>query len=154
MTKRNVFLAIAMLFTVTIVAQSQAKRTVHFNLTDKVAIQGYDPVAYFKQKKAVKGKKELAATYQGVTYYFANEADKAAFLKNPSGYEPQYGGWCAFAMGDYGEKVEVDPQTFKIIDGKLYLFYNKFLNNTLKSWNKDEPALKKSADANWNKIVK
>ena len=154
MTKRNVFLAIGLLFAFAAVAQSQAKRTAHFNLTDKVAIHGYDPVAYFKQKKAVKGKKELAAAYQGVTYYFANEADKAAFLKNPTGYEPQYGGWCAFAMGDYGEKVEVDPQTFKIIDGKLYLFYNKFLNNTLKSWNKDEAALKKSADANWNKIVK
>src|SRR6478672_6882275 len=120
MTKRNVFLAIAMLFTVAIIAQTPAKRTAHFNLTDKVAIQGYDPVAYFKQKKAVKGRSAFAVSHQGVTYYFANEADKAAFLKNPSGYEPQYGGWCAFAMGDYGEKVDVDPETFKIVDGKLY----------------------------------
>jgi YHS domain-containing protein len=154
MTKRNVFLAVAMLFTFTIFAQSQVKRVAHFNLNDKVAIQGYDPVAYFKQKKAVKGKKEFAISHQGVTYHFANEADKAAFVKNPSGYEPQYGGWCAFAMGDYGEKVEVDPETFKVVDGKLYLFYNKFLNNTLKAWNKNEPALKKKADTNWDKIVK
>ena len=143
-----------MLFSFTIAAQSQAKRVANFNLQDKVAIQGYDPVAYFKQKKAVKGKKEFAVSHQGVTYYFANDADKAAFVKSPSGYEPQYGGWCAFAMGDYGEKVEVDPETFKIVDGKLYLFYNKFLNNTLKSWNKDEAALRKKADANWNNIIK
>jgi len=152
MLKRTVFLATAMLFITTAFAQSQAKRLANFNLTDKLAIQGYDPVAYFKNK-AVKGKKEFAVSYQGVTYYFANEADKATFLKNPSGYEPQYGGWCAFAMGDHGEKVEIDPETFKILDGKLYLFYNKFFNNTRNSWNKDEASLKKKADSNWNKII-
>ena len=55
-------------------------------------------------------------------------------------------------MGDYGEKVEINPETFKIVDGKLYLFYNAFFNNTLKSWNKNESNLKKKADANWKKI--
>jgi len=64
-------------------------------------------------------------------------------LKNPAGYEPQYGGWCAYAMGANGEKVEIDPGTFKIVDGKLNLYYNAFFNNTLKSWNKDEVNLKK-----------
>lgn len=153
MKLRNVFVAAALLLSVTAFSQ-QAKRLAHFNVENKVGIQGYDPVAYFKQGKAVKGKKELAASYQGIVYYFANETDKAAFLKNPTAYEPQYGGWCAFAMGDYGEKVEVDPETFKILDGKLYLFYNKFLNNTLKSWNKNEAKLKKNADANWEKLIK
>ena len=153
MKLRNVFVAAALLLSVTAFSQ-QAKRLAHFNVENKVGIQGYDPVAYFKQGKAVKGKKELAASYQGIVYYFANETDKAAFLKNPTAYEPQYGGWCAFAMGDYGEKVEVDPETFKILDGKLYLFYNKFLNNTLKSWNKNETKLKKNADANWEKLTK
>ncbi|MEO0046223.1 MAG: hypothetical protein RL705_1414 [Bacteroidota bacterium] len=133
-------------------AQSPAKRIKEFNLENKVAIQGYDPVAYFTQKKAVKGKTALASTYEGVTYHFSSQANKEAFVKNPSGYEPQYGGWCAFAMGDYGKKVEVDPETFKILDGKLYLFYNAYFNNTLKSWNKDEVNLKKKADANWKKF--
>ena len=71
------------------------------------------------------------------------------FLKNPSKYEPQYGGWCAYAMGSAGEKVEINPETFKIIDGKLYLFYNAYFNNTLKSWNKEETKLKSQADTNW-----
>ena len=142
-----------LLATTFITAQTAAKRSAQFNLENKVAIQGYDPVAYFKSGKAVKGSKSMAASHQGVTYYFSSEANKAAFAKNPAGYEPQYGGWCAFAMGDYGEKVEVDPETFKIVDGKLYLFYNKFFNNTLKSWNKNEAPLKKKADANWNKII-
>ena len=62
-------------------------------------------------------------------------------------------GWCAYAMGAKGEKVEVDPETFKIVDGKLYLFYNKFFNNTLESWNKDEARLRSNADKNWSKII-
>lgn len=153
MKLRNVFVVAILFLSVSAIAQ-QAKRLAHFNVENKLAIQGYDPVAYFKQGKAVKGKKEFSASYQGIVYYFANESDKAAFLKNPTAYEPQYGGWCAFAMGDYGEKVEIDPETFKILDGKLYLFYNKFLTNTLKSWNKNETKLKKNADANWEKLTK
>ena len=69
-------------------------------------------------------------------------------------YEPQYGGWCAYAMGTSGEKVKVDPETFKIIDGRLFLFYNAFFNNTLNSWNKDEKNYHTKADQNWKTILK
>lgn len=134
-------------------AQSASKRTTEFNLEKKVAIQGYDPVSYFKQNKAIKGKSALAASYEGVLYNFSSEANKEVFLKNPASYEPQYGGWCAYAMGSYAEKVAIDPATFKILDGKLYLFYNAYFNNTLKTWNKDEVSLKKKADVNWKKIL-
>ena len=153
MRKRILFLVAAVLVSTAALAQTAGKRTAHFNLEQKVAIQEYDPVAYFKQNKAVKGKKEIAASYEGVTYYFANKAYKELFVKNPAAYEPQYGGWCAFAMGSYGEKVEINPETFKITDGKLYLFYNAFFNNTLKDWNKDEANLKRKADATWKKTV-
>jgi YHS domain-containing protein len=135
-------------------SQNDAKRVSEFNLEKKVAIQGYDPVAYFKQGKALKGKKELIATYEGVVYQFSSVANKDLFVKNPATYEPQYGGWCAYAMGSSGEKVEINPETFKIIDGKLFLFYNAYFNNTLKSWNKDEVSLKAKADANWKKNIK
>ena len=127
-------------------------RKSQFNLDNGIAINGYDPVAYFKQGKAIKGKKELAVFDQGVTYYFSSNENKDEFKKDPSRYEPQYGGWCAFAMGKDGSKVEVDPGTFKVVDGKLYLYYNKFFNNTLKSWNKDESNLKAKADMNWKKF--
>lgn len=129
-------------------------RKKHFNLEKNVAIEGYDPVAYFTDNKAVEGVSKIALSYQGVIYYFATEAHKEMFRKNPAGYEPQYGGWCAYAMGATGEKVEIDPETFKIINGKLFLFYNKLLNNTLKTWNKDEVNLHKKADANWIKFYK
>ncbi|MDX6182080.1 YHS domain-containing (seleno)protein [Flavobacterium sp. Fl-77] len=133
-------------------AQNDSKRISQYNLEKKVAIQGYDPVAYFKQAKAIKGKKEVSVSYQGVIYQFSSSENKDTFLKNPSKYEPQYGGWCAYALGSSGEKVEINPETFKIIDGKLYLFYNAYFNNTLKIWNKDETSLKLKADSNWKKI--
>lgn len=135
-------------------AQNDAKRINQYNLENKVAIQGYDPVGYFNQGKAIKGKKEISASYQGVIYKFSSGENKDAFLKNPSKYEPQYGGWCAYAMGSAGEKVEINPETFKIVDGKLYLFYNAFFNNTLKTWNKEETKLKSQADTNWKNIYK
>lgn len=153
MKTRIVILGVIAFISTTMFGQNENKRLIHYNLEKKVAIQGFDPVAYFKQSKAVKGKKEISAAYEGVIYQFSSVANKDAFVKNPTGYEPQYGGWCAFAMGDYGEKVEIDPETFKIVDGKLYLFYNKYFNNTLKSWNKDQPNLKKKADVSWKKIT-
>ena len=135
-------------------AQSTSKKLSEYNLENKVAIQGYDPVSYFKQGKAIKGRKEVLASYDGVVYQFSSATNKEIFLKSPTSFEPQYGGWCAYAMGSAGEKVEINPETFKIIDGKLYLFYNAYFNNTLKSWNKDEASLKAKADANWKKIIK
>ena len=135
-------------------SQTQSKRTSEFNLEKKVAIQGYDPVGYFKLNKAVKGKKEISSNYEGVIYYFSTMENKNLFLKTPAKYEPQYGGWCAYALGDSGDKVEINPETFKIIDGKLFLFYNAYFNNTLKSWNKNEATLKMKADTNWKKIIK
>ena len=128
------------------------KRVQNTNLTNGVAIDGYDPVAYFTQGKAVKGNKQFVVYANGVTYYCSSSQNKALFEKDYSKYEPQYGGWCAYAMGSYGEKVEVDPETFKIVNGKLYLFYNAYFNNTLTSWNKDEYILKLKADENWKKF--
>jgi YHS domain-containing protein len=149
---KKLTIIIFVLFSFNGFAQIESERAVHFNLEKNVAIQGYDPVAYFKESKAVKGKKEVSAVCEGVVYYFSSSANKDAFLKRPSAYEPQYGGWCAFAMGDSGEKVAVNPETFKVLDGKLYLFYNAYFTNTLKSWNKNQSNLKVKADKNWRKI--
>lgn len=151
--KKTFLLVVVALFSIATLAQTSTKRAKEFNLENKVAIQGYDPVAYFAQKKAVKGKSSLSSSYEGVVYYFSSQANKDLFLKNPTTYEPQYGGWCAYAMGENNEKVEINPETFKIIEGKLYLFYNAYFNNTLKSWNKNETNLKKKADTNWKKRI-
>ena len=151
--KKQILILFVALISATTFAQTAAKRTAEYNLEKKVAIQGFDPVAYFTQKKAVKGKATFTTTHEGIVYNFSTQANKDAFIKSPATYEPQYGGWCSYAMGATGEKVEIDPGTFKIVDGKLNLYFNAYFNNTLKSWNKDEVNLKKKADVNWKKII-
>ena len=123
-----------------------------YNLgADKVAISGYDPVAYFTQSKAVKGRKEISASHHGVTYYFASEEDRKKFAESPEKYVPTYGGWCATAMAK-GEKVEIDPTNFKVTNGRLFLFFKAFYANAIKDWNKDEARLTVKADSNWKKF--
>ncbi len=150
--KRSVL--IVALLAIVSVAIGQSSKSAKFNLdSDRLALEGYDPVAYFKEKKAIEGKKEFVHEYLGGIYRFSTQQNRDAFIAAPSMYQPQYGGWCAYAMGATGEKVEVDPETFKIIDGKLYLFYNKLFNNTLDTWNKNENTLKAKADSNWKSLT-
>ncbi|MEC4811977.1 MAG: YHS domain-containing (seleno)protein [Scytonema sp. PMC 1069.18] len=118
------------------------------NLSDtNVAIQGYDPVSYFTNQPT-QGNPAITSTYQGAIYYFASETNKAQFDANPEQYLPQYGGFCAVAVSE-GKLVPVDPQTYKVTDGKLYLFYNGELGNTKPQWDADEETLRRKADAHW-----
>jgi YHS domain-containing protein len=133
--------------------QSDAARKQHFNLKNNIAIAGYDPVSYFSGKPE-EGDSDLKFTYKNVTYLFSSTTNLEKFKKDPSKYEPAYGGWCAYAMGESGEKVKIDPETYKIHDGRLYLFYNFWGNNTLEDWDKDEKKLKEAADQNWQNIVR
>lgn len=149
MIKKIIALALMVFITIGIVNAQTAVRVKEFNLNKNVAIQGYDPVAYFTQNKAVKGNKQFAAVAEGITYNFSSATNKDLFVKDYKKYEPQYGGWCAYAMGSSNEKVEIDPETFKIVNGKLYLFYHSWVNNTLNKWNADETNLKAKADKNW-----
>lgn len=148
-------LIVIIFLSISVIAWSQttATRTNHFNVKQSVAIEGYDPVSYFGGKPQ-EGKRELVYTYNGITYQFASQANLSKFKATPDKYEPAYGGWCAYAMGETGEKVKIDPETFKILEGKLYLFYNFWGNNTLEDWNENELRLRTAADKNWSKIVR
>ena len=133
-------------------AQSNTSSSKHYNLKKKVALQEYDPVSYFSGSPK-KGLEEYEHDHNGVIYLFSSQQNLDTFKKDPAKYEPQYGGWCAYAIGATGEKVKVDPGTYKIVDDKLYLFYNFRGHNTLTDWNKDETTLKTAADKNWAGIV-
>jgi YHS domain-containing protein len=136
-----------------VVAQDVVTRQEEFNLVnDNVAVHGYDVVSYFMGSPQ-KGKKSISYSNDGVNYWFNNADNLELFKKQPKKFEPVYGGWCAYAMGKTGEKVKIDPKTYKIIDGKLYLFYNFYSNNTLIDWNKDESKLKAKADDYWQEII-
>jgi len=120
----------------------------------RLAIDGYDPVAYFPEGGGTpaKGKDDLSFTLNGATYRFATQANLQAFKANPSKYEPAHGGWCTYAMGKDGTKVEVDPKSFVVADGRLFLFYKGLFNDTRKSFLKDQANLTAGADANWNEL--
>jgi YHS domain-containing protein len=143
---------LAVWITTAAIAQHPTTRSQNDNLDNGVAVKGYDPVAYFAANHAVEGKKDIAYVYAGATYRFATTQNRELFKSDPEKYLPQYGGWCAYAMGASAEKVDVDPETFKLVQGKLYLFYNRFFNNTKKLWDKDEASLKTKADSNWQKL--
>lgn len=148
---RFVILCFFVLASNAVAGQENQIRQRNFNVKNNIAIDGYDPVSYF-QGTPREGSDEFITIFKGIEYWFSSQANANAFRANPEKFEPAYGGWCAFAMGDNGEKVKVDPETFKIIQGRVYLFYNFWGNNTLVDWNKDEGQLKESADRNWRKF--
>ena len=156
---KSIIVTLLICFSMPLLALSQEMtdmkdRTQHYNLEDgNLAIEGYDPVSYFVSDEPQEGSEDITYTYEGVTYRFVNKENLAKFEANPEKYEPAYGGWCAYAMGKDGSKVEVDPETYKIIDGKLNLYYHTLFVNTLKKWNKDEKALKSKADKSWSEII-
>jgi YHS domain-containing protein len=112
---------------------------------DGAAIRGYDPVAYFKEGKALKGSTENTAEYQGSMFHFASKSNRDAFAADPAKYAPQYGGFCAYGTAG-GYKAAIDPAAFTVLDGKLYLNYNR---DVQKKWSGDIPAYVRKADANW-----
>ena len=121
-----------------------------------LAIEGYDPVAYFPEGggKPAKGLTQLTYTHRSVEYRFATQANLDAFKKDPAKYEPAYGGWCAWAMADTGKKVEIDPKAFRITGGRLFLFYTDIFTDTRNSWKKDEPKHIADADGHWKTLAK
>lgn len=144
---------LVLLLLISAVAHGQTNvRLTHYNLKKGIALEGYDPVSYF-DGKPLEGSEDHKVVYKSITYLFASASNATKFKQMPEKFEPAYGGWCAFAMGDSGEKVKIDPETFKILNGKLYLFYNFWGNNTLSDWNKNEAPLKSKGDQNWKKIV-
>lgn len=130
-------------------ARSRDTQTREANAANAVALQGYDPVAYFTGNQANAGSSTIVSSYHGLTYRFASDANRDLFNAEPAKYLPAYGGWCATAMAK-GDKVEVDPQNFKVTGGRLFLFYKGLWGDARKDWLKDEPGLTAKADGHWN----
>nr|WP_298791276.1 YHS domain-containing (seleno)protein [uncultured Allomuricauda sp.] len=127
-------------------------QSIDYNTKKGYAVNGYDVVAYF-DGNAINGSKEFSTEYDGVNFKFSSQENKDKFTANPSQYIPQYGGYCAFAVAKSGRKVSVNPETFEIRDGKLYLFYNSGGANTLQLWTDQSPKdLQVIADKNWQTI--
>ena len=116
---------------------------------DRLIIDGYDPVAYFKLNKAVKGNPKFSARIDGATYWFSNEANQNEFKDNPDKFKPQYGGFCAYAVSR-DRLRPVDPTIFQIVAGRLMLQHSKKADRLFKE---DVPGNVKLADGYWPKLV-
>ncbi|MBU6412102.1 MAG: redoxin domain-containing protein [Planctomycetes bacterium] len=120
----------------------------------KLAIDGYDPVAYFPEggSKPTRGMESLETEYKTVKFRFATAKNKEAFLANPEKYIPAHGGWCSWAMRE-GDKVDVDVKSFIVKDGRLFLFYDGLLGDTRAKWLKgDHTKEAAEADGQWKKV--
>ena len=113
-----------------------------------LALKGYDPVAYFTEKKPVPGKAEFTARHESATYRFASAANRDTFAAAPQEYAPQYGGYCAYGMAS-GYKAPIEPDAWTIVDGKLYLNYSRSVRDR---WSSDIPGFIRKADANWPSV--
>jgi len=113
-----------------------------------LALRGYDPVAYFKSNKPIKGKSSISTKNAGATYYFSSAANKELFLQNPTKYLPAYGGYCAYGTA-VGAKVDGDPNIWHIVNGKLYLNITRPIDRT---WNRDRAGYIKDANRQWPKL--
>ena len=109
------------------------------------AIRGYDPVAYFNAGKPVMGSKQFSYQWKGANWYFANRENLNAFKAAPDKYAPQYGGYCAYGLSQ-GHKATTEPDAWTIVNGKLYLNYDKDVQST---WKKDREKYIITADKNW-----
>ena len=112
-----------------------------------VAIKGYDPVAYFTESRAIKGSTEYSLEWLGATWQFTGPEHRDLFAANPISYAPQYGGYCSGGLA-YGDRTtNIDPEAWRIIDGKLYLNYDQGTAAEL-----EQPGQLEKIEANWPQV--
>jgi hypothetical protein len=126
-----------------------AEPEIYTGLVRGTAVGGYDPVAYFKEARAVIGRPDIIASHKGAIWRFSSAANRDEFLKDPEKYAPQYGGYCAYAVA-LGATAKGDPRQWSVVDDKLYLNYDAGIKTT---WEKDIPGYVAKADANWPKVL-
>jgi len=135
--------ALAFLFAVTSLAGAPVDPV---NKNGKsIAIKGYDPVAYFTQSAPARGLPQVTQQWMGATWLFSSAGNRDLFAASPEKYAPRYGGYCAYAVSK-GRTAGVDPEAWKIVDGKLYLNYSKGVQE---KWQKDTKGRIEQADKNW-----
>ncbi len=127
---------------------AQTKTLINLDKTG-LAIQGYDPVAFFTDGKPVKGKPEFPSRHNGALYHFASKEHRDLFKADPAKYEPAFGGYCAFGVSR-SKLVEIDVEAFQIVDGRLLLQYSKGVRD---DFNKDTRGNLARANANWPTLV-
>ena len=132
-------------------ASAEASHRTYNLLGESVGLVGYDAVSYFPEGggRPAKGLISISAEHDGVTYRFATEEHKAAFLKGPAKYLPAFGGWCTWAVAELGKRVDVDPESYVVKNGRLLVFYRDPALDTRAKFLESPDAMLKKAEANW-----
>ena len=112
---------------------------------DGVAIRGTDPVAYFTEGRVRQGDPAIHADWMGARWLFASDEHRAMFVADPAAFAPQFGGYCAWAVAE-GYTAPIDPEAWRIVDGKLYLNYSRSIQ---RKWERDVPGNIQRANSNW-----
>lgn len=126
-----------------------ADKPVYTGFFSQVAVSGHDAVAYFTERKPVKGDPRFTFVYQGANWQFSSAANRDAFAADPARYAPQYGGYCAWAVAQ-GSTASADPALWKIVDGRLYLNYDA---DVQRKWERDMADHIRKADQNWPSVL-
>jgi len=132
-----------------VASQAAEKDPVYTGLFSNLAIKGFDAVAYFTEGRAVEGSREFSTVHQGAEWRFSGQAHLAMFLADPEAYAPQYGGYCAYAVAQ-GDTASAEPDLWTIYAGKLYLNYNRRINQT---WTQNMEQFIRQADQNWPAVL-
>ena len=130
-------------------AAARAVEPINKTFLGSLAVDGYDPVAYFTEGKPVAGRSDITHVWKGATWRFATTTNRDLFKAKPEAYAPQYGGYCAWAVAQ-GYTAKGDPKYWKVVDGKLYLNYDAGVQ---KNWEKDIPGHITNANRNWPKVL-
>lgn len=130
-------------------ATASAVPPVNRSTFGRIAIRGYDPVAYFTESRPVEGSRDFTFEWNEATWRFASAANRDAFRAEPERYAPQFGGYCAWAVSQ-GYTAGIDPEAWKIVDGKLYLNYSREVQQR---WEQDIPGNIARAQTNWPGLV-
>lgn len=141
--------SLAMLLSLLLTAAAHAKSPVNVTFFGKLAIEGYDPVAYFQENRAVKGDKKYEYEWNGAVWRFSSDKNRSLFQANADYYAPQYGGYCAYAVAQ-GDTAGIDPKQFTIVEDKLYLNYNAKIQ---KRWLEQRDVFIEQADENWPGVL-
>ena len=149
LTRRTLLVGAAALPFATLAAQTAAAAEPPVFATNGIAINGYDPVGYFTESRAVKGSPEFTSDWDGAVLHFASAESKAMFDGNPEKYVPKYGGYCAYAVSK-NYIATTDPDAWSIHEDRLYLNYSKGVRAL---WAARKRHHIRSADANWPTVL-
>ena len=150
MLSRRLFLSSAISTPIALTLATPARATSPAIFSRRgIAINGYDPVAYFISSEPVRGNPDLTVDWKNVTWQFSNLENKDIFLSNPKGYVPQYGGYCAYAAA-HNEVASTTAQAWTVYQGRLYLNYSLDVRDL---WQRDIPGHIMRANSNWPAIL-